>query len=78
MSSWLLPRFKVTAELNSRILAMKSRSNDFVKMQVWDMLTCSLYSKIINLFTSDGLHLSKQGKQLYAETLKVNINKFDT
>ena len=73
----MLPRYKVTNELNSRILSMNSRVQRLCKeagVGYIDMFT--LFQDNPNLFTSDGLHLSNQGRQLYAETLKVNINKF--
>ena len=73
----MLPRFKVTHELNSRILSMNSRVQQLCKeagIGYIDMFT--KFQVNSNLFTSDGLHLSYQGKQLYAEILKFNINNF--
>ena len=75
----ILLRFKVTTELNSRILAMNSRVQRLCReagVRYDDMFT--LFQDNPNLFTSNGLHLSNQGKQLYAKALKVNINKFNT
>ena len=73
----MLPRFKVTNELNSRILSMNSRVQQLCKeagIGYIDMFT--KFQDNSNLFTSDGLHLSYQGKKLYAEILKFNINNF--
>ena len=72
----MLPRFKVRNEVNSRILSMNSRVQQLCRASgvgYIDMFT--QFQDNPNLFSSDGLHLSRHGKQLYAESLKFNINK---